>query len=152
MHLPNWRKLSDIKDDNRTWTAHFTSFLASAYCPNFLKAEVDRVKSHANKAETVAVPLDEEESSDIASSQPEWVELVKPFVTFDDIQREFTFDDGGPDYDWSFTSLAYPYDLGLSWIETLAEASGCASEELNLPNVDISMMNEDQRFAFNIAI
>ena len=92
LHWPNWRKISDIKDDNTTWTAHFTSFLASAYCPNFLKAEVDRVKSHANKTETVSEPLDEEESSDVASSQPEWVELVKPIVTFDDIQREFAFD------------------------------------------------------------
>ena len=62
------------------------------------------------------------------------------------------FDDDGPDFDWSITSLAYRNDLGLSWIETLAEASGCESEKLNLPNVDISLMNGEQRFAFNIAM
>ena len=29
------------------------------------------------------------------SGQPEWMDLVRPVVTFDDIQKEISFDDGG---------------------------------------------------------
>lgn len=44
LHWPNWRTLSDIKDQNLSWTEKFTSFLELDSCPNFVKADVDRAK------------------------------------------------------------------------------------------------------------
>ena len=86
------------------------------------------------------------------SGQPEWMDLVRPVVTFDDIKKEISFDDGGPDYDWSQTSNMYPKDLGTSWIENLNKESECDSQKLDLADADLSLMNENQKSAFNIVM
>ena len=45
MHWPNWRSLTDIKDPDVTWKDQFNQFLQMTACPNFVKAQVDRVKT-----------------------------------------------------------------------------------------------------------
>ena len=81
------------------------------------------------------------------------MQLIMPLATFDDIQPEISFDDGGPDFDWSKTSYQYPEDLGKSWLQTLKdEADLSQNEHLAIPDVDLSSMNDDQSFAFHIVI
>ena len=151
LHWPNWRKFTDLTDADRSCVQQFSSFLETENCPNFVKAEIDRVKKHNDKSVN-----EEAENQEAAyldeSGEPEWMDLVRPVVTFDDIQKEIPFDDGGPDYDWSQTSYEYPEDLGANWIENQNKDSERDSEELVLPDVDLSLMNEDQKFAFNIVM
>ena len=46
----------------------------------------------------------------------------------------------GPDFDWSKTSYEYSNDLGKAWLE----------KKLDIPEVDISNMNSDQRFPLTL--
>ena len=151
LHWPNWRKISELKDEAHSWTLQFQYFLETDKCPNFLKAEVDRVKKQNDTS------LDEDDENEgVAyldeSGQPEWMDLVRPVVTFDDIQKEFFFNDGGPEYNWSKASYKYPQGLGTSWIESLNESSELGNQDLVFPEVDLTSMNEDQKFAFNIVM
>jgi hypothetical protein len=59
---------------------------------------------------------------------------------------------GGPDFDWSKTSYEYPNDFGKEWLENLQSHIDTDDKNLNIPEVDISNMNSDQRFAFNIVL
>lgn len=58
----------------------------------------------------------------------------------------------GPDFDWSKTSYEYPNDFGKEWLENLQSHIDTDDKNLNIPEVDISNMNSDQRFAFNIVL
>ena len=83
--------------------------------------------------------------------QPKLMQLLKPCADYQDPISDFPYDDGGPDYDWGQTSMEYPEDLGVSFLEHLAEASEKSADEvLNIPDVDLASMNADQQFAFNI--
>ena len=59
---------------------------------------------------------------------------------------------GGPDFDWSKTSYEYPNDFGKEWLENLQCHIDTDDKNLDIPEVDISNMNSDQRFAFNIVL
>lgn len=47
LHWPNWRALSDIKGEDKTWTEQFELFLQTEACPNFIKAQLGKAKAHA---------------------------------------------------------------------------------------------------------
>jgi hypothetical protein len=47
------------------------------------------------------------------------MELVHPNKQFEEIDSDFSFDNGGPDFDWSKTSYEYPNDFGKEWLENL---------------------------------
>ena len=96
-HWPNGRTLSDIKAEDTSWTTALQNFLETGACPNFLKAEIERAKKPI--PETNDEDDEINETADDNSSQPEWMQLIKPRATFDDIQPEISFDDGGPDFD-----------------------------------------------------
>ena len=68
--------------------------------------------------------------------QPECMELVKPMATFEDIQTDIPFDDGGPDYDWFKTSFEYPEGLGVSWLENLSDSLNDKADTLDIPDVE----------------
>ena len=155
LHWPNWRNLSDIKDE-RSWVDIFLAFLTSDTCPNFVKAEAERVKTHA------CSPPDEDQEADEQSDpncsnpdQPEWMTLVRPNAQYDEhIQSEFVYDDGGPEYDWSSNlSLSYPSDMGVSWVEALsANIDSNVESELLLPDVQLTLLNHEQKLVFNIVM
>ena len=48
LHWQNWRKISDIKEQNTdaTWTDLMLGFLQSDQCSNFVKTNVKRAKQH----------------------------------------------------------------------------------------------------------
>ena len=118
LHWPNWRTISDIKGPEISWTEKFKEFLQMTICPNFVKAEIERVKKHQSTSEE-DIPND---TGDIEHlEQPEWMELVKPMATFEDIQAEVAFDNGGPDHDWSKTSFEYPQ----GFLFLLGSEKGC---------------------------
>ena len=47
-HFPNWRTISDIKNDNISWIVRMNFFLISDNCPNLLKADVEKAKQNFN--------------------------------------------------------------------------------------------------------
>jgi hypothetical protein len=123
------------------------SFLLSLDCPNFIKADVEKAKqkieeqSNDNQNDDVLV-----ESCD----QPEWMELIHPCKQFEDL-ADFCYDDEGPEFDWNKRSFQYPPDLGSAWLNDLKETSSNMDDKnLSIPDVDISKMNSDQKFAFDI--
>jgi hypothetical protein len=48
LHFPNWRTISEIKNDNISWIDRMNSFLISDNCPNFLKVDVEKAKQNFN--------------------------------------------------------------------------------------------------------
>ena len=148
LHFPNWRRLSDIKPDDMTWTSKFESFLNTAVCPNFVKADIERAKGprpHIEESES----LSENENID-RQDEPDWMDLIRPAPNFDDqVPSDFIYDDGGEDYDWSKSNFVYPSDYGKKWVENLEAISKQSTEELQIPEVDIQSMNDDQMLAFN---
>ena len=46
--FPNWRTISDIKNDNISWIDRMNFFLISDNCPNLLKADVEKAKQNFN--------------------------------------------------------------------------------------------------------
>lgn len=105
LHFPNWRNISDIKNESASWVQTFISFLDSENCPNFLKAEVERAKDIEKFDDNEA----EEEINSTCNSvdEPEWMNIIKPCANFEN-NADFEFDDGGPSHDWTATSYEYP--------------------------------------------
>ena len=94
LHFPNWRKLSDIKPDDISWTKKIELFLNTDLCPNFVKADVERAKSHKKQNDEDSCPSDDENVDE--QEEPDWMDLVRPVPTFhDQLPPDFEYDDGG---------------------------------------------------------
>ena len=81
------------------------------------------------------------------------MDLVRQNVEYESLMKDFSCDDGGPEYDWSPATFQYPKGFGVSWLKEVD--SDCTSEscsELELPDVNLATMNSDQKFAFNLAV
>lgn len=96
LHFPNWRNISDIKNESASWVQTFMSFLDSENCPNFLKAEVERAKGYEKFDDIEA----EEENNSTCDSvdEPEWMNIIRPCANFEN-NADFEFDDGSPNHD-----------------------------------------------------
>ena len=81
--------------------------------------------------------------------QPEWMEALRPNPNFDHPHRNISFDDGGPDHDWSETSHQYHTDLGKEWQDTISKPTN-EDRHLKIPTVNLKCMNEDESMAFRI--
>ena len=94
LHFPNWRKLSDIKPDDISWTKKIDSYLNTNLCPNFVKADVERAKSHKKQNDEDSCPSDNENVDE--QEEPDWMDLVRPVPNFhDQLPPDFEYDDGG---------------------------------------------------------
>lgn len=148
LHFPNWRNISDIKNESASWVQTFISFLDSENCPNFLKAEVERAKDIEKFDDNEA----EEEINSTCNSvdESEWMNIIRPCANFEN-NADFEFDDGGPSHDWTATSYEYPENEKdfSNIMETKLQGN---SNVLQIPNVDVQRLNTEQRFAFNIVL
>ena len=80
------------------------------------------------------------------------MELIHPCKQFEDL-ADFCYDDEGPEYDWNKRSFQYPPDLGSAWLNDLKETSSNMDDKnLSIPDVDLSKMNSDQKFACDIVL
>jgi hypothetical protein len=118
LHFPNWRTISDIKNDNISWIDRMNSFLISDNCSNLLKADVEKAKQNFN-VDNLDHPVENQFDNEM-HQQPDWMELIKPNPNYEEIDEfNFKYDDGGPEYDWGLTSHHYPSDLGINWHSNL---------------------------------
>ena len=95
------------------------------------------------------VNTDESINSQCSVDQPEqfeWMDAIRPHISYDESVIECTFDDGGLDYDWTVSSYQYPNDFGAKWIENLKSNN----ETLEIPNVDINKLNKVQKLVFDL--
>ena len=150
LHWPNWRKISDIKNDDVSWTEKFNEFIVSDFIPNFVKAAIDQAKMQSVHVNECDSNFSQSSEGNITAANPEWMDLIQPNAVYDDFTDEFVHDDGGPDYDWSASSHNYPRGFGINWLDNLNENATVSNVELLLPEVSISDMNREQRFTFNI--
>lgn len=97
------------------------------------------------------IPPPEEDIPNNDADQPEWMEVVRPNSYFDELSTEFSFDDGGPEHDWSKTSNDYPDDFGAEWWDNITKAANI-DESFKIPQVDLQKMNNEQKLAFNIVM
>ena len=149
LHWPNWRKISDIKDNNTSWTSSFNEFLSGDTCPLSVKADVERAKS--GKEDEMS---DEESEYDNINTQeePDWMDLIQPCKEYPD-EEESMLNDGGPDYDWSRVEFPCTEKDIENWSCSISEhLLQFYSEELRLPDVSLKSMNNDQMFAFNLVL
>ena len=149
LHWPNWRKISDIKAPDLSWTQIMTGFLDSEHCPNFIRADVVKAKHKSPEHDSDS---DSELSNDDEVQQPDWMGLLQPNPDYSDTISDFVFDDGGPHHDWSGTTHNYPPGLGIKFIGNLDEIEQTTNDVLHLPEVDLSLLNKEQRFAFNLVM
>ena len=153
LHSKKWRTLNQIKSENETWNDRMLQNLECDICPNFLKADVQKAIRKANDGNFENEASDSDSyDSDSDVEQPDWMELIAPTDAYDDVPDEFKYDDGGPDYDWSLTTLPYPYGLGLNWLEEISSSMEENDLPLKLPDVTISTLNKDQKFAYNLVM
>lgn len=150
LHWPNWRRISDIKHEDLSWIQIMTDFLGSEHCPNFVKADVEKAKRRSPDNEDSDSESELSDDNDV--QQPDWMGLLQPNPDYVDPVSDFVFDDGGPNHDWSNTTYNYPPDHGLKFIENLHELPAAPDDVLDLPNVDLTLMNKEQRFAFNLVM
>ncbi|KAK3083478.1 hypothetical protein FSP39_023709 [Pinctada imbricata] len=150
LHWPNWRKVSDIvgECDKYSWVDVLHNFLVTDQCPNFLKADIERARLRItnDQAEENTVESAETRGED----QPEWMDLIAPdgLVGSDIEANEIDFDDGGPCYDWTKTSEAYP-DNANTFIDSVTKET-CEEATLDIPDVDLGNLNPEQKFAYKI--
>ena len=149
LHWPQWRNITDIKDESTSWVSKMQEFLQSNNCPNFVKADVERARKH--------IGIDEDESDDDQlednelEDQPEWMDLVKPNPHYID-GSDFKYDDGGTEYDWSKASHDYPKNIDVKWVEKMNASLQEDNYNLDIPDVNINNMNDDQELVFNIVM
>lgn len=70
------------------------------------------------------------------------MEVIRPNPYFDELSTEFSFDDGGPENDWSKTSNDYPDDFGAEWWDNITKAANI-DESFKIPQVDLEKMNNE---------
>jgi hypothetical protein len=72
-------------------------FLNSDHCPNFVKAGVEKAKIHVDDELINNEDENDRFNSSVFdnSNQPEWMELVHPNKQFEEIDSDFSFDNGG---------------------------------------------------------
>ena len=151
LHTPNWRQISDIKDENCTWNDTFQVFLNSQNCPNFIKADIERARRHEPTEYDLPSQSDVDASSD--TDEPEWLQMLKPNLEFVDPKHDIaSYDDGGPEYNWSNTIRDYPIGHGLKWVDSLNESLSSNNDMPALDQVSPYSLNNEQKLAFNIVM
>ena len=149
LHWPSWRSISDIKDGSTPWVDAMYEFMMSGNCPNFVMAEVERAKSKTK--ESTETNSEDALGDDGPSDQPEWMDVVRPNVLYEDYSADFSYDDGSSDYDWKSTSINLPEVPYGNWVEKLNEKLPDV-DILQIPDVNLASLNNDQKFAFDLVM
>ncbi|XP_021343371.1 ATP-dependent DNA helicase PIF1-like [Mizuhopecten yessoensis] len=82
------------------------------------------------------------------------MQIIRPNPGLEDpgTCEDFQYDDGGQDHNWSEVSLEYPENMGKGWLDKLNENYHTPDDVLQIPEVDLTNMNQDQLMAFNITM
>ena len=109
LHWPSWFDIQEVKGDAESWIDRFKDFFASDDCPTFVKAQVAKARRFADHPQEPVFEEDEEDDAVEAEEQPDWVDVYAgQNQMYEGVERDFDYDDGGEDYDWSSTHIILP--------------------------------------------
>lgn len=156
LHWPNWFNLEDIKGEDESWVECFELFLESEECPNFVKAQVLKVQQAADNVRDNMYEEDENDEAVDDEDQPDWVDVYAgQNQCFEGVEREFEYDDGGEDFDWSNTLFEVSnLNQAKYWLERCIKDSEESNTDSNvvLPNVSVSSLNQEQKSIVSLVL
>ena len=157
LHWPNWFDIQEVKGDAESWIDRFKDFVATSECPTFVKAQVSKAQRCAEHPQEPVFEENEDDDAVEAEEQPDWVDVYAgQNQRYEGVEKDFDFDDGGDDYDWSSTSTTLPEGNDpKKWLqESIKEDDEQESEtvELELPEVSLLSLNENQRAIVSLVL
>jgi len=122
-----------------------------------VKAQVAKAQRYAEHPQE---PIFEEEDDDDAveaEDQPDWVNVYGgQNQIYEGIERDFNYDDGGEEYDWSSTCMILPERKDpKKWLQQSIkenEEQETETGELELPEVSLLSLNENQRAIVSLVL
>ena len=150
LHWPSWFDIQEVKGDAESWIDRFKDFFASDDCPTFVKAQVAKARRFADHPQEPVFEEDEEDDAVEAEEQPDWVDVYAgQNQIYEGVERDFDYEDGGEDYDWSSTRIILPEGKDpTKWLQESIKADDereTESTDLDLPQVCPLSLNENQK-------
>ena len=109
LHWPSWFDIQEVKGDAESWIDRFKDFFTSDVCPTFVKAQVAKAQRFADHPQEPVFEYDEEDDPVEVEEQPDWVDVYAgQNRMYECVERDFDYDDGEEDYDWSSTGIILP--------------------------------------------
>ena len=157
LHWPNWFDIQEVKGDAESWIDQFRDFVSTSDCPAFVKAQVSKAQRYADHPQEPVFEEDEGDDAVEAEEQLDWVDVYAgQNQRYEGIEKDFDYDDGGDDYDWSSPSIILPEGKDPKrWLqESIKENEEQETEtvDLELPQVSPLSLNENQRAIVSLVL
>ena len=157
LHWPNWFDIQEVKGDAESWIDRFKDFVSTNDCPTFVKAQVCKAQRYAECPQEPVFEEDEGDDAIEAEEQPDWVDVYAgQNQRYEGVEKDFDYDDGGDDYDWSSTCIILPEGKDpKKWLqESIKENEEQEREtvDLELPQVSPLSLNENQRAIVSLVL
>ena len=157
LHWPSWFDIQEVKRDAESWIDRFKDFFASDDCPTFVKAQVAKARRYADHPQEPVFEEVEEDDAVEAEDQPDWVDVYAgQNQIYEGVERDFDYDDGGEDYDWSSTRIILPEGKDpTKWLQKSIKADDeqeSGSTDLDLPQVSPLSLNENQKAIVSLVL
>ena len=157
LHWPSWFDIQEVKGDAESWIDHFKDLFASDDCPTFVKAQVAKARRYADQPQEPVFEEDEEDDAVEAEEQPDWVHVYAgQNQIYEGVKRDFDYDDGGEDYDWSSTHIILcEGEDPTKWLQESINADDeqeTESADLDLPRVCPLSLNKNQKAIVSLVL
>ena len=157
LHWPSWFDIQEVKRDAESWIDRFKDFFASDDCPTFVKAQVAKARRYADHPQEPVFEEVEEDDAVEAEEQADWVDLYTgQNHIYEGVERDFDYDNGGEDCDWSSTRIILPEKKDRTkWLQKSIKADDeqeSGSTELDLPQVSPLSLNENQKAIVSLVL
>ena len=157
LHWPNWFDIQEVKGDAESWIDRFRDFVSTSDCPTFVKAQVSKAQRYADHPQEPVFEEDEGDDAVEAEERPDWVDVYAgQNQRYEGTEKDFGYDDGGDDYDWSSPSIILPEGKDPKrWLqESIKENEEQETEtvDLELPQVSPLSLNENQRAIVSLVL
>ena len=122
-----------------------------------MKAQVCKARRYAEHPQEPVFEGDEGDDAVEAEEQPDWVDVYAgQNQRYESVEKDFNYDDGGEDYDWSSTCIILPEGKEpKKWLqESIKENEEQETEtvDLELPQVSPLSLNENQRTIVSLVL
>ena len=150
LHWPNWFDIQEVKGDDESWIDRFKDFLATDQCPLFVKAQVAKAQRYAEHPQDPVFEDDMDDDAVEAEEQPDWIDVYAgQNQRYEGVEKDFDYDDGGEQYDWSSISIDLPEGKDpKTWLQERIKQDEEQQTEnvgLELPDVSPLSLNDNQR-------
>ena len=157
LHWPNWFDIQEVMGDAESWIDRFRDFVSTSDCPTFVKAQVSKAQRYADHPQEPVFEEDESDDAVETEEQPDWVDVYAgQNQRYEGVEKDFDYDDGGDDYDWSNTCIILPEGKDpKKWLqESIKENEEQETEtvDLELPQVSPLSLNENQRAIVSLVL